>query len=158
MQKRPITKKRYLFTKNRKGPFPRPGLKYAYQKTEVSMAYFTRKDDKKIYNMFIDGQWFFSDEREAVPVINPTDESVVAYVQKGTEEDAEAALVAAEKAQPEWAAMPPPTEGGDPLPFYRALYGAPGGDCQSDYGRAGEAAVRGPYGGGRNGVLYPLRL
>ncbi len=71
------------------------------------MAYFTQKGDKNIYNMFMDGQWSFSDEREAVPVINPADESVVAYVQKGTERDAEAALAAAEKAQPAWASRPP---------------------------------------------------
>lgn len=57
--------------------------------------------------MFLDGQWDYSAERPTVEVINPTNETIVAWVQKGNADDAEAALAAAEAAQPAWEATPP---------------------------------------------------
>ena len=63
-------------------------------------------DGKPVYPMFIDSQWDYSDTRTTVAVINPADETIVAWVQKGTRNDADRALAAAERAQPAWAATP----------------------------------------------------
>ena len=66
-----------------------------------------RDEDKSVYGMFIGGRWDFSAGRKAVEVINPTDETVVAWVQKGDSKVAEQVLAAAEATQPAWAATPP---------------------------------------------------
>ena len=64
-------------------------------------------ENNSVYSMFLDGQWDYSAERPTVEVINPTDETIVAWVQRGNADDAEAALAAAEAAQPAWEATPP---------------------------------------------------
>jgi acyl-CoA reductase-like NAD-dependent aldehyde dehydrogenase len=57
--------------------------------------------------MFIDGKWVGGTGTEAISVLNPADESVVATVPKGTREEAKRALDAASRAQPGWAELPP---------------------------------------------------
>lgn len=57
--------------------------------------------------MFINGQWDYSANRPTVEVINPANEKLVAWVQKGNADDADRALAAAEDAQPGWEATPP---------------------------------------------------
>jgi lactaldehyde dehydrogenase/glycolaldehyde dehydrogenase len=59
------------------------------------------------YRHFIDGQWTDSSAKEWIGVENPATGEVIATVPKGTEEDADRALVAAARAQPSWEARPP---------------------------------------------------
>jgi lactaldehyde dehydrogenase/glycolaldehyde dehydrogenase len=57
--------------------------------------------------MFIDGRWTAGAASEATAEVeNPADESTIAVVPRGTAEDAAAALAAARRAQPAWAALP----------------------------------------------------
>lgn len=58
-------------------------------------------------SMYIDGAWTDGRSSERSAVENPADESVVGTVPMGTPEDAVAALEAARRAQPAWAALPP---------------------------------------------------
>ncbi|GGZ12456.1 aldehyde dehydrogenase [Echinicola pacifica] len=60
----------------------------------------------KNYQLYIDGQWVDSTTGATENVLNPSDESIVATVQDGNAQDAERALVAAEKAQKEWKKLP----------------------------------------------------
>jgi lactaldehyde dehydrogenase/glycolaldehyde dehydrogenase len=65
--------------------------------------------------MYIDGAWTDGRSRERIAVENPADESVVGTVPAGTPEDAVAALEAARRAQPAWAALPPIVRAGHVL-------------------------------------------
>ncbi|MGB6161901.1 MAG: aldehyde dehydrogenase family protein [Pseudonocardiaceae bacterium] len=51
--------------------------------------------------------WVGPDEREAMPVIDPSTGKTIADVPVATEEDAQSALEAAQRAQPVWAALTP---------------------------------------------------
>lgn len=62
--------------------------------------------DVKEYMMYIDGEWTQGHSKDRLEVENPASETVIATVPAGTPEDAEAALSAASKAQPGWAARP----------------------------------------------------
>lgn len=57
--------------------------------------------------MFIDGRWTRGASSDLSDVENPATEAVVATVPDGTVDDAVAALEAARRAQPSWAALPP---------------------------------------------------
>lgn len=59
------------------------------------------------YRHFIDGAWTDSTVKEWLEVENPATGAVIASVPKGSAEDADRALVAAERAQPAWEARPP---------------------------------------------------
>ncbi len=56
--------------------------------------------------MFIGGQWLSGHGRATIEVDNPATEEIIATIPDGTAEDAHAALAAAQKAQPAWAALP----------------------------------------------------
>jgi lactaldehyde dehydrogenase / glycolaldehyde dehydrogenase len=56
--------------------------------------------------MFVDGQWTTGATAKRIEVKNPANEAVVATVPEGTGDDAIAALEAAKRAQPHWAALP----------------------------------------------------
>jgi lactaldehyde dehydrogenase/glycolaldehyde dehydrogenase len=56
--------------------------------------------------MYIDGRWSAGSAKDTTEVENPANEAVVATVPAGGVEDAEAALVAARRAQPAWGALP----------------------------------------------------
>jgi aldehyde dehydrogenase (NAD+) len=58
-------------------------------------------------DMYIDGAWRPAAGRDAIEVVNPADEQVVATVPAGTAEDVDAAVRAARAALPGWAATPP---------------------------------------------------
>lgn len=58
------------------------------------------------YDMYIDGQFTTGSSKNRTEVENPADESIVATVPEGTKDDAIAALEAAKRAQPGWAALP----------------------------------------------------
>lgn len=58
----------------------------------------------KQYRMFIDGEWV--DGGGAFPVLNPATEEVIAEVAAATPELVDAAVLAAERAQGEWARLP----------------------------------------------------
>lgn len=58
------------------------------------------------YQQFINGQWVDSHSGELDPILNPSTEAIIGAVQKGTREDAEAALQAATTAQKSWRNMP----------------------------------------------------
>ncbi|MEO1090932.1 MAG: aldehyde dehydrogenase family protein [Pseudomonadota bacterium] len=58
------------------------------------------------HGMFVDGVWHSDVERDWIDVENPATERVIAKVQAGVADDAHAALVAARRAQPGWAALP----------------------------------------------------
>ncbi len=60
----------------------------------------------KTYQQYINGEFRDSHSGEQIEVINPFKEEVVALAPNGDVEDAEAALEAAEKSQPDWAAKP----------------------------------------------------
>lgn len=60
----------------------------------------------KAYKLFIDNEWVDASNGKTMEVINPADESVVATVPEGTEEDAATAIEAADKAQKSWAKLP----------------------------------------------------
>ncbi|MBA7520411.1 3,6-anhydro-alpha-L-galactose dehydrogenase [subsurface metagenome] len=62
--------------------------------------------DIKQYKLFINGEWVESVSGETTDVLNPSSEEVAGVVQNGNEKDAENALMAAEKAQKEWARTP----------------------------------------------------
>ncbi|MFF1489444.1 aldehyde dehydrogenase family protein [Streptomyces sp. NPDC058319] len=57
--------------------------------------------------MYIGGAWRPAPDRDAIEVVNPADEQVVATVPAGTAEDVDAAVRAARAAFPGWAATPP---------------------------------------------------
>ena len=57
--------------------------------------------------MFVDGEWVAGHGEEAIEVVNPATEGVVATVPKGTREDAKEALEAAQRAQKAWAELTP---------------------------------------------------
>ncbi|MFE1752329.1 aldehyde dehydrogenase family protein [Streptomyces anandii] len=57
--------------------------------------------------MYIDGAWRPAAGRDAIEVVNPADEQVIAIVPAGTAEDVDAAVRAARAAFPAWAATPP---------------------------------------------------
>ena len=56
--------------------------------------------------MFIDGRWTNGSASDQTEVENPADERIIATVPEGTADDAAAALEAAKRAQPGWAALP----------------------------------------------------
>jgi lactaldehyde dehydrogenase/glycolaldehyde dehydrogenase len=56
--------------------------------------------------MFIDGRWTTGSATGVTEIENPADESIVATVPEGSASDAVAALEAAKRAQPGWAALP----------------------------------------------------
>ncbi|MFD8611920.1 aldehyde dehydrogenase family protein [Streptomyces sp. NPDC059631] len=57
--------------------------------------------------MYIGGAWRPAPDRDAIEVVNPADEQVVATVPAGTAEDVDAAVRAARAAFPGWAVTPP---------------------------------------------------
>lgn len=57
--------------------------------------------------MYIGGQWQPAAAPDAIAVVNPADEQVIAHVPAGTVEDVDAAVRAARAAFPAWAATPP---------------------------------------------------
>jgi lactaldehyde dehydrogenase/glycolaldehyde dehydrogenase len=59
------------------------------------------------YRHFINGGWADSTAKEWIEVENPATGQVIATVPKGTADDADRALVAAQAAQPGWEATPP---------------------------------------------------
>jgi lactaldehyde dehydrogenase/glycolaldehyde dehydrogenase len=59
------------------------------------------------YQMYIDGTWTDGRIEGRLDVENPANEKVIATVPLGSVEDAIAALEAARRAQPAWAALPP---------------------------------------------------
>ena len=61
----------------------------------------------KNYQMLIGDAWVDSLSGETIEVENPANEQVFATVPSGNKEDAQRALVAAQAAQPLWAATPP---------------------------------------------------
>jgi lactaldehyde dehydrogenase/glycolaldehyde dehydrogenase len=71
--------------------------------------------------MYIDGAWTDGRSRERIAVENPANESVVGTVPAGTPEDAVAALEAARRAQPAWAALPPIVRAGHVLDLAAAV-------------------------------------
>ncbi len=62
---------------------------------------------KEPYKMYIDGQWVASENKETFDIINPAVGEVFATAYKGSEEDAQKAILAARKAFDEgpWASM-----------------------------------------------------
>lgn len=56
--------------------------------------------------MFIGGQWTSGSAQAVITVENPATEEVIATIPEGGAEDAHAALAAAKRAQPSWAALP----------------------------------------------------
>ena len=56
------------------------------------------------YKMFIDGE--FVSSSTMLPVLNPATEEVISEVPAATPEHADAAVLAAERAQPDWASLP----------------------------------------------------
>jgi len=68
---------------------------------------FTLPSDlRKTAGMFIGGQWTGVQNRPLIEVENPATEEIIASVIDGTEDDAQVALKAAQKAFPAWAALP----------------------------------------------------
>jgi lactaldehyde dehydrogenase/glycolaldehyde dehydrogenase len=61
--------------------------------------------------MFIDGAWTSGANDERIEVENPANEEMIATVPAGSAQDAIAALEAAARAQPLWAAIPAPERG-----------------------------------------------
>lgn len=59
------------------------------------------------YRHFINGQWAESTVKEWIEVENPATGAIIATVPKGSADDADRALVAAQAAQPAWEALPP---------------------------------------------------
>jgi len=58
------------------------------------------------YQMFIDGQFAGTSSGKTIPVINPSNEEFIAEVPSCSAADADAAVLAAEKAQKSWARKP----------------------------------------------------
>ncbi len=63
------------------------------------------------YRHFINGQWVDSTAKEWIEVESPATGAIIATVPRGTADDADRALVAAQAAQPGWEALPPPERG-----------------------------------------------
>ncbi len=61
--------------------------------------------------LYIGGRWVDSSSRDRREIENPKDESVVALVPSSTTEDADRAVAAARKAQPEWGRRTPMERG-----------------------------------------------
>jgi lactaldehyde dehydrogenase/glycolaldehyde dehydrogenase len=61
--------------------------------------------------IYVGGRWVDSASRERREIENPKDESVVAAVASSTTEDADRAVAAARKAQPEWSRLTPMERG-----------------------------------------------
>ena len=61
--------------------------------------------------LFIGGRWVDSASRDRREIANPKDESIVAAVPSSTTEDADRAVAAARKAQPEWSRRTPMERG-----------------------------------------------
>lgn len=63
----------------------------------------------KGYDLFIDNEWVKSDKEELEKVINPANEKTIATIQRGSAEDAKAAIDAARYAfdRGEWPKLPP---------------------------------------------------
>lgn len=59
------------------------------------------------YRHFINGAWVESTVKEWIEVENPATGQIIATVPKGSADDADRALVAAQAAQPGWEALPP---------------------------------------------------
>ena len=57
--------------------------------------------------LFIEGEWVNGSGSDAISVVNPADEKVIATVPRGTREDAKRALDAARLAQKAWSELPP---------------------------------------------------
>ncbi|MFF2162623.1 aldehyde dehydrogenase family protein [Streptomyces sp. NPDC058175] len=57
--------------------------------------------------MYIGGEWRAAAGTDAIAVVNPADEQVIAHVPAGVAEDVDAAVFAAHEAFPAWAATPP---------------------------------------------------
>jgi lactaldehyde dehydrogenase/glycolaldehyde dehydrogenase len=57
--------------------------------------------------MLIDGQWTQGSARDVFEVENPANQRIIGTIPQGGAEDAAAALKAARRAQPAWAALPP---------------------------------------------------
>ncbi|KAA2236281.1 aldehyde dehydrogenase [Salinarimonas soli] len=73
------------------------------------------------YQMYVDGAWTDGRATGHLDVENPADESIVAAVPMGTPADAAAALDAARRAQPAWAALPPIVRAGHVLDLAAAV-------------------------------------
>ncbi|NUU66477.1 aldehyde dehydrogenase [Enterobacteriaceae bacterium BIT-l23] len=58
------------------------------------------------YQMYIDGEFQNGQSSDWMDVINPSTEEIIARIPDGTAEDARRAIEAAERAQPEWEALP----------------------------------------------------
>lgn len=58
------------------------------------------------YRMFIDGEFADTSSGKTIPVINPSNENIIAEVPSCTAADADAAVLAAERAQKAWAKRP----------------------------------------------------
>jgi lactaldehyde dehydrogenase/glycolaldehyde dehydrogenase len=58
------------------------------------------------YRMFIDGQFADTSSGKTIPVLNPSTEELIGEVPACTAADADAAILAAEKAQKSWAKLP----------------------------------------------------
>jgi lactaldehyde dehydrogenase/glycolaldehyde dehydrogenase len=56
--------------------------------------------------MFINGEFADTSSKKTIPVINPSTEEVISEIPAGTAADADAAVLAAEKAQKSWAKLP----------------------------------------------------
>lgn len=65
------------------------------------------KDRYNYYNLYMDGQWIESKSEQFFEVLNPADESVVAYVTSADESDVQLALESSTKAQKSWEALSP---------------------------------------------------
>jgi acyl-CoA reductase-like NAD-dependent aldehyde dehydrogenase len=61
--------------------------------------------------LYIGGRWIDSASKERREIANPKDESIVAAVPSSTTEDADRAVAAARKAQPEWSRRTPMERG-----------------------------------------------
>ncbi|WP_406380438.1 aldehyde dehydrogenase family protein [Streptomyces sp. NBC_01618] len=57
--------------------------------------------------MYIGGEWRTAAGTDTIAVVDPADEQVIAHVPAGTAEDVDAAVSAARRAFPAWAATPP---------------------------------------------------
>ena len=60
----------------------------------------------KTLPMYINGEFVISKSGKTFDVLNPATEEVIGVITKGTVEDAQAAIDAAEVAQDAWAALP----------------------------------------------------
>lgn len=56
--------------------------------------------------MYIDGAWVPVGNRDLIEIENPATEAILGTIPEGTAQDAQAALEAAHRAQPAWAALP----------------------------------------------------